>query len=179
MSVPDGLLVLLGQGPRHGYQLASEFADHTAGRWSLNTGQVYTTLERLVRDGLVEPDGVDPDDERRRIYKLTETGRDRADSWLTTAPPAPADQRDELVLRVLLSVSTRPHDATKVIDTQRRQLLERLQAVRAQLKGAEPDLIERLATDAAATRLEADLAWLDRCSERLRTSTVSRKDQDK
>lgn len=169
MSVPDGLLLLLREGPRHGYQLATEFTAHTAGRWKLNTGQVYTTLERLVRDGYVEPDGVDPDDERRHLYRLTDAGSDRAEQWLLDAPPAPGALRDELVLRVLLVAATRPEDATTVIDTQRRFLVERLQRIRHELRDRDAGLLERLAADAAATRVEADLAWLDRCEDRLRT----------
>lgn len=170
MSVPDGLLLLLREGPRHGYQLATEFAAHTAGRWTLNTGQVYTTLERLVRDGFVAPDGVDPDDERRRIYRLTPTGEDRVEAWLTTPPPSPAGQRDELVLRILLVVAARPDDAIVVIDAQRRALIERLQTIRRSTREVGDDLLERLAADAAATRVEADLAWLDRSEERLRAT---------
>ncbi len=77
MSVPDGLLVLLQDESKHGYQLAAEFAERTAGRWSLNTGQVYTTLDRLARDGFIAADGSDPADARRRLYRLTDEGRSR------------------------------------------------------------------------------------------------------
>ena len=174
MSVPDGLLVLLREGPRHGYQLASDLASHTAERWTVNTGQVYTTIERLVRDGFVEPDGVDPDDERRRIYRLTAAGTERADAWLVSPPPAPSDIRDELVLRVLLVTATRPSEAGAVIDAQRRALIERLQTTRRQMREGGDDLLARMATDAAATRIEADVAWLDRCEERLQAALPAR-----
>lgn len=170
MAVPDGLLLLLESGPRHGYQLATEFSEHTAGRWKLNTGQVYTTLDRLARDGYVVGDGVDPDDPRRRRYRLTAAGVERVEAWLAAPPPAPADQRDELVLRVLLTVATRPGDAVAVIVTQRRALIERLQMIRREMRGRDDDLVERMAADAAATRVEADLTWLDRCEDRLRSA---------
>lgn len=173
MSVPDGLLILLREGPRHGYQLATEFAAHTAGRWKLNTGQVYTTLERLVRDGFAEPAGTDPDDERRIIYRLTDTGAARAEDWLVAAPPAPTEQRDELVLRILLVTAAHPSDAPRVIDAQRRSLVGRLQELRRGQRGGDADLLERLAADAAATRIEADLAWLDRCEDRLRAQAAT------
>lgn len=170
MAVPDGLLLLLREGPRHGYQLAGEFTEHTAGRWKLNTGQVYTTLDRLARDGYVVEDGADPDDPRRRRYRLTPAGADRVGSWLASPPPAPADQRDELVLRVLLSVATRPDEAPEVIGIQRRALLDRLVRIRRTMRDEPGDLVDRMAADAAASRVEADLAWLDRCEERLRAS---------
>lgn len=170
MSVPDGLLVLLRDGPRHGYQLAAEFAERTAERWSLNTGQVYTTLDRLVRDGFVEPDDGSAPDDRRRTYRLTPAGALRAEAWLASAPPAPEDQRDELVLRVLLVAATSPAAAVDLVHRQRRQLVERLQEVRRQQREADRSLLGRMAGDAVVARLEADLRWLDLCEERLRAA---------
>lgn len=169
MSVPDGLLVLLRGGPRHGYQLAAKFAERTAGRWSLNTGQVYTTLERLVRDDLVEPDGARQADSRRRSYRLTDAGAARAERWLAT-PPAPGEPRDELVLRVLLAVAADPARGLEVIDLQRAQLLDDLRAVRQRQRDAGDGLLERLAADAEACRLEASARWLDLAEARLRST---------
>lgn len=168
MSVPDGLLVLLSQGPRHGYQLATEFAQSTAGRWSINTGQVYTTLERLVRDGFAELDGIDPDDPRRRIYRLTPSGTARAETWLFASPAVTAEPRSDLLLQILLAVATRHDQALQLIDGQRRQLMEVLQERRKAQRNAPETLLDQIATDAAASRIEADLAWLDRCEARLR-----------
>lgn len=173
MSVPDGLLVLLQDEPKHGYQLATEFAERTAGRWNLNTGQVYTTLDRLARDGFVEADGTDPADARRRLYRLSDEGRARSRRWLSEAPEAPA-ARDELVLRVLLVAAVDPHTARLVVDAQRRQLVARLQLMRREQRAAGADLLHRLASDAAVTRVEADLRWLDLCEERLPTDPTSR-----
>jgi DNA-binding PadR family transcriptional regulator len=171
MSVPDGLLVLLRDEPKHGYQLATDFATRTAGGWSLNTGQVYTTLDRLVRDGFVEADGAGDDtDGRRRRYRLTDRGRERADGWLA-AMPAAAAPRDELVLRVLLTVSADVATGRAVIDIQRRQLVGRLQELRRAQRAA-GDLVARMAADAAATRVESDLRWLDLCDERLRSAAA-------
>jgi DNA-binding PadR family transcriptional regulator len=169
MSVPDGLLVLLGEGPRHGYQLAAEFAERTAERWSLNTGQVYTTLDRLVRDGFVEPEAGALDD-RRRTYRLTPAGALRAETWLAASPPAPEEQRDELVLRVLLVAAVAPTAALELIDRQRRQLVERLQEVRRRQRDGSGALLARMAADAVVSRLEADVRWLDLCEERLRAA---------
>src|SRR4051812_47955275 len=103
MTVPDGMLVLLREGPKHGYQLRTDFAGRTRGTWTLNTGQVYTTLDRLERDGLVmpAPEADDGGDERRQAYRLTDAGRARAEAWLATVDQDGPD-RDELVLRVLL-----------------------------------------------------------------------------
>jgi DNA-binding PadR family transcriptional regulator len=171
MSVADGLLVLLAEEPKHGYQLATDFGERTAGRWSLNTGQVYTTLDRLARDGFVVDDGtVDPEDARRRRWRLTDAGRDRARTWLTRAPDATGD-RDELVLRVALAAGSSPDLALRVVDAQRAVLVDRLQQVRRAGPERGPDdgaLLDQLAADAGAVRLEAQLRWLDLAEGRLR-----------
>lgn len=172
MSVPDGLLVLLRDKPTHGYQLATAFAERTAGLWSLNTGQVYTTLDRLARDGFVAPDGTDAGDARRRRWRLTTDGRDRAEQWLATIPPGPST-RDELVLRVLLVAAVDPGAALGVVDLQRRELVTRLQAIRKGQRAAGDDLVARLAADATAVRVESDLRWLDLSEERLRAALRS------
>lgn len=169
MSVPDGLLVLLRDEPKHGYQLATDFADRTAGLWSLNTGQVYTTLDRLARDHLVEADGADPDDARRRRWRLTHDGAQRAERWLD-AVPGQAGDRDELVLRVLLAAAADPAAALPVIDRQRRLQVARLQDLRRHQRAAGDTLLARLVADAAAVRLEAHLRWLDLSEERLRAA---------
>ena len=77
MAVREGLLALLIEGPRHGYQLKSEFEAATGGVWPLNVGQVYTTLDRLERDGLVDHDG----DEARKSYRLTREGEHALGAW--------------------------------------------------------------------------------------------------
>lgn len=167
VSVPDGLLILLRDEPKHGYQLATDFAERTAGVWTLNTGQVYTTLDRLVRDGYVEPDGtVDPDDARRRRWRLTEAGRDRTEAWTEEPPPEPGP-RDELVLRVLLVAAVDPESALAVIHGQRQHLVTRLQDMRRGQRDAEDSTLARMAADAAAVRVESDLRWLDLCEARL------------
>ncbi len=165
----DGLLVILRDGPGHGYQLATEFATRTAQRWSLNTGQVYTTLERLVRDGFVEPDEAPQDDARRRSYRLTTAGRERARAWMAAESPL-AEARDDLVLRVMLAAAGEAKAALDVIDAQRRHLVDRLQEVRRTQRAAGDGLLERLSADAAATRLEAEVRWLDLAEARLRTN---------
>lgn len=169
MSVPDGLLVLLRDEPKHGYQLAADLARRTAGRWSVNTGQVYTTLERLGRDGFVTDDEPDPADARRRRVRLTDTGWERAREWLRHAP-ADASPRDELVLRVLLAAAASPAEALAVVDALRADLLDRLRAVRREQRGGEDGLLAELAADAAAVRLESEIRWLDLSEERLRAA---------
>ena len=79
MSVRHSLLALLADHPTHGYGLKSAFESSTAGTWPLNVGQVYTTLGRLERDGLVEP--VAGGDDGRQTWRLTDEGRDSLETW--------------------------------------------------------------------------------------------------
>jgi DNA-binding PadR family transcriptional regulator len=169
MAVREGLLLLLAEQPRHGYELKTLFEQRTGELWQLNTGQIYTTLERLERDGLVEPTGEVSDDARRRSYRLTEAGRDEAAAWLGSSATADTP-RDELVMKVLLVTAGDDRAAAlATIDTHRHELMARLQEVRQRQRAAPAETLSvRLVADALAVRAEADLRWLDLCVERLR-----------
>jgi DNA-binding PadR family transcriptional regulator len=105
MGVREGLLALLDGQPRYGYQLKTAFEATTGGVWALNIGQVYTTLDRLARDGHVVEVG--PGDEAgRRTYTITEAGRSELARWLGASPADAPPPRDELLLKVLLAVGT-------------------------------------------------------------------------
>ncbi|MEZ5066388.1 MAG: PadR family transcriptional regulator [bacterium] len=165
MSVRNGILALLAEAPRHGYALKSEFARRTAGTWDLNVGQVYTTLARLRRDGLVEAD--EPADGPRNLWRVTGPGRNEFATWLDT-PVDDAANRNELILKVLLALDGPPDRFRHVVNRQRVFAMERMQEyTRARpALAAERDLPDVLTLDALALRVEADLRWLDRCEER-------------
>jgi DNA-binding PadR family transcriptional regulator len=172
VSVRSSLLQLLDEGERHGYQLKVDFESRTGGIWPLNVGQVYTTLERLVRDGYVEETG--DGDDGQRTYRLTEDGRHEVKQWLASSPTDTAPPRDELLMKVLLAIGRGGADAVAVIDDQRSALLIALQMGRRQQRArTEDDLPSRLAHDALLSRLEADVTWLDRCEEQLRATDPS------
>src|SRR3954468_8288889 len=100
MSVRHALLALLSEGPMYGLQLRQEFEARTGEVWPLNVGQVYTTLQRLERDGLVESDGVD-DDGPQKGFRITTAGDDELVGWLHAPGDIGAPPRDELVIKVL------------------------------------------------------------------------------
>ena len=126
MSVRHALLALLAEGAKYGMQLRDEYEAATGDVWPLNVGQVYTTLQRLERDGLVESDGAG-DDERQKSFRITAGGQAELRGWLRT-PPGPAPPpRDELVTKVLVAVRVPGVDAREVIQAHRRQVVELMQ----------------------------------------------------
>ncbi|MGH2966870.1 MAG: PadR family transcriptional regulator [Solirubrobacterales bacterium] len=167
MSVRFGLLALLAEAPTHGYQLKTAFERRTGGSWVLNIGQVYTTLQRLERDGLVvEIPGSDTD---RRDYRITGAGREALDEWFTSPVVPDGAARDELTIKVLLAVAAGAVDVTDVLQRQRRASVEQLQAYTRRKAQADPerDVAFLILLDALIFRTEAEVRWLDACEARI------------
>src|SRR6516162_259665 len=102
MSVRHALLALLSEGPKYGLQLREEFEAGTGEVWPLNVGQVYTTLQRLERDGLVESDDA-AEDGPQKAFRITPEGESELAIWLRTPPDLSSPPRDELVIKVLVA----------------------------------------------------------------------------
>ena len=161
-------MALMADEPRYGYQLKTAFESATGGVWRLNIGQVYTTLDRLQRDGLV---AVDAAGEQKR-YVLTRGGEDALGEWWQMTPSDDPPPRDELQLKVLLAIDQGPDHALAVITRQRTALTRLLQRHRrAHPAGDGAPLAEALVADALAVRAEADLRWLDLCEARILRTT--------
>lgn len=174
MSVRYGILALLDEAPSHGYQLKTAFERRTGGNWALNIGQVYTTIQRLERDGLVEAaavGGTAEDD--RREYRITPTGRAQLDAWFEHPVVAEAPARDELTIKVLLAVAAGDVDVTALLQRQRRASVEQLQAYTRRKAKADPvrDVQFLMLVDALIFRTEAEIRWLDACDARIRSLT--------
>ena len=167
MSVRHSLLALLAGEPAHGYGLKSGFEKSTAGAWPLNVGQVYTTLARLERDGLVSADS--GGDEERSTWRITREGRAELAAWYA-APVDDRPVRDELAIKVLVALAAGSVDVTKILQAQRTATLERLQEWTRSKRRADPeaDLAWLLLLDALILKAEAEVKWLDLCEERLR-----------
>ena len=172
MSVRHALLALLTEGPKYGLQLREEFEARTGEVWPLNVGQVYTTLQRLERDGLVESDG-DPDAGPQKSFRITEGGAGELADWLRTPPDLSAPPRDELVIKVLVAVRVPGVDVHEVIQSHRRYLVELMQQWTS-LKDdeAEFDLSLALVVDAELFRLDSVIRWLDTADGRIRRAAV-------
>jgi len=165
MSVKHALLALLEQAPMYGYQLRAAFEERTAELWPLNIGQVYTTLSRLERDGLVE--GGDSNDDGQQIYKLTDAGRAEVTEWFGTAVARTQPPRDELAIKVAMAISSPGLDVGAVIQRQRSATMTALQGY-TKAKRATTDLAYGLVLDSLIFTAEAEIRWLDHCEARLR-----------
>jgi len=173
MSVPHALLALLSEGPKYGLRLQSEFESRTGDVWPLNVGQVYTTLQRLERDGLVEADG---DGERsQKRYRITAAGAQELAGWLRTPTELVPPPRDELVIKVLVALEIPGIDVHEILQVHRRHVIEVMQRyTRIKSEAAESDVPLALVADAELFRLEAIVRWLDAADVRLRQLPSSR-----
>ncbi|HZI98373.1 MAG TPA: PadR family transcriptional regulator [Actinomycetales bacterium] len=169
MSIKQGLLALLAVEPMYGYQLRQEFESRTGGTWPLNIGQVYTTLRRLERDGLVA--GAGADDEGHARYELTGPGLAAVDGWWTTPVTRDAPARDELAIKLALAVTVPGVDVRGVVQRQRTETVRALQDYtrlkRREPGGDERDLAWTLVLDNLVFAAEAEVRWLDHVEARL------------
>jgi DNA-binding PadR family transcriptional regulator len=184
MSVRQALLALLEQGPMYGYQLRAEFERRTGATWPLNVGQVYTTLTRLERDGLVAESGADG--EGHVIYRVTDAGRDEVATWFTTPVERTQPPRDELAIKLALAVTVPGVDVGAVIQQQRSATMAALQDYTRLKRGrpaapadpadpADPnDMAWTLVLDSLVFAAEAEIRWLDHCEARLRRAQLER-----
>jgi DNA-binding PadR family transcriptional regulator len=172
MSVRHALLALLSEGPKYGLQLRQEFEERTGEVWPLNVGQVYTTLQRLERDGFIRSDG--PDEAGpQKAFRITADGTAELDSWLHTPPDLTAPPRDELVIKVLVAIRVPGVEVGEVIQRHRRHIVELMQEWTRVKREAGPDeLTLPLVVDAELFRLDSVVRWLDAADARLRRADI-------
>src|SRR5215510_2224557 len=158
-------LALLAGDRGHGYELRQalqlQFGDLLP---ALNAGQVYTTLARLERDGLVVGQSIEGDNRRKRVYDLTEAGRAVLKSWIET--PVPGTRlKDEFFMKLVILASAGLAEPKTLIAGQRREYLQSLRDLDAKVDGSRP--AADLLAEGAILHLKADLEWLDLIEERL------------
>jgi DNA-binding PadR family transcriptional regulator len=172
VSVRHALLGLLSEGPKYGHQLRQEFEARTGDVWPLNVGQVYTTLHRLERDGLVESDDSVADGPQNS-FRITTDGEAELERWLRTPPDLTSPPRDELVIKVLVAMRMPGVDVHYVLQVHRRYLIELMQQwTRLKEDEAEFDLPLALVVDAELFRLDSVVRWLDAADGRLKRASV-------
>jgi len=168
MIVRHALLALLSEGPKYGFQLAQEFEAGTGEMWPLNTGQVYTTLQRLERDELVESDDT-AENGPQNSYRITESGQAELERWLNAPPDTTRPPRDELVIKVLVALRIPGVDVAALTQSYRRHVVEAMhQYTRLKEDAHDDDVGLLLVADAELYRLESVVRWLDAAESRIK-----------
>lgn len=163
--VAHGLLGLLEPKPRHGYELRQAFGDRFGGARAIRSGQIYSTLSRLERDGQVRQAGETPGrGPERKLFSITRPGVSELERWLAAPEPADPYLQNVLFAKVVLAV-TSGRDAQAVLDGQRESHLTEMQELTRSKVAA--DLPATLRADFALFHLEADLRWIDLTFARL------------
>lgn len=159
------VLAMLAKEPSHGYQLRARLqqALGPAGD-AMNAGQIYVTLSRLEKAGLVTSEQAAglPDRPDRKVHALTAAGQQRVTDWISDVSwPGPG--LAEFHLKLIAAAGTRLADPVAIIDAQRRELLRRLsdaqRAAMAEPEGSDAALL----LEGIVLRLQADVRWLEAC----------------
>ena len=166
MSLKYGLLGLLAEEPLHGYEVKNRFEAMLGGTWEVNIGQIYTTLQRLERDGLVRPAGA-RGDRRKLLYEVSESGRQALAEWLAKPESGPLDLREEIYMKLLLATRLANGDLGPLLGRQKRAYLQRLRDLNRLEEQARRDGRSDLARliRGALLHTEADIKWIDELSE--------------
>jgi DNA-binding PadR family transcriptional regulator len=171
MSIRYSLLAILESGPRHGYGLKSEFEVATGKVWPLNVGQVYSTLSRLERDGLVL---VDEDDDAQKIYRISDEGRHELQRWYETPVEREVVPRQELAIKLVFAMRAGPERVREVVQQQRKATMSSLQEFTRLKVSAEEDgdLAWLMMLDALIFQADAEGRWLELCEARLADADI-------
>jgi DNA-binding PadR family transcriptional regulator len=166
LSLKYGLMGLLGEEPLHGYEVKNRFEAMLGGTWEVNIGQVYTTLQRLERDGLVRPVGP-RGDRGKLLYELSESGRKALAIWLDQPDSGPQELREDIYVKLLLAARLANGDLGPLLGRQKRAYLQRLRDLNRLEERARRDGRSDLArlVRGALLHTEADIKWIDELSE--------------
>lgn len=169
MSLRFGILGLLAEEPLHGYEVKTRFESLLGGTWEVNIGQIYSTLQRLERDGLVAP-ADDRGDRGKLPYHLTAAGRRSLDDWLRQPEDEPQQLREEIYVKLLLAGRLANGNVERLLADQRRVYLQRLKDLSGLERRSRDEGRHDLAllVRGAVLHTEADLKWTDAWAEEIR-----------
>jgi len=165
VSLKYGVLGLLKEQPLHGYEVKNRFEAMLGGTWDVNIGQIYTTLQRLERDGLVRPVG-HRGDRGKLLYELSPEGDKELHEWLAQPDSGPQQLHEEIYVKLLLATRIANGDLKGMLARQKRAYLQRLRDLNRLEEGARRDGRIDLArlVRGALLHTEADIKWMDELS---------------
>ncbi|OYD09599.1 PadR family transcriptional regulator [Paludifilum halophilum] len=160
MSVKHAILTLLYQRERHGYEIKTKFESMVHGQWPLNTGQVYTTLDRLTRDGLVKP--LTEESRDRKEYRLTEAGREELHRWLLE-PVERSLLKDAFFFKLLCAQEIDFRQEAEMLNRQRASLVYHMMQLRQLHARLDPERHRSMIylVEGGILHLEADMKWVE------------------
>lgn len=165
MGLKEGLLCLLAVGDSHGYELKMQLEAATADTWQVNVGQIYTTLQRLERDGLVVQAKIE---DGRIDYSVTKAGRNAATQWMSSPVELAVANRDEISLKILMAIRSGIEEPRRVIERQRGATMALLQDYTTlKVDDTEEDIGWLLYLDRLIFSAQAELRWLEKVESRL------------
>jgi len=174
MSVKHGLLGLLAQKPQNGYELKNSFDKIAGGFWDVNYGQIYSTIDRLVKDGLVISSVEGKESVERRVYQITEKGVKEFKDWLDKPSAKIRPLRDEVFVKLAFMYPFDKDAILQLLAEQRQLYLAKMAELTRQKyllsrNGISRDnLMTDLLLDAALFHAEADIKWIEHCEAKLR-----------
>ncbi len=176
MSVKYAMLGILAEKDLHGYELKSSFDEKVGEFWSLNYGQIYSTLDRLEKEDLVTYDRQAQDKRPdRKIYSITRKGRKELDEWLATPVSRVRALRDEFFIKLVFMDKNNPAPVLELIEKQKAHYLRQMnqlthQKVALKKKSKDPSAITtELLMDAGLFHAEADIKWLTLCEAKIKS----------
>lgn len=175
MSIKYAILGILAERDLHGYELKSSFDEKVGEFWSLNYGQIYSTLDRLEKEDLVTHDRQTQDKRPdRKIFSITVEGRKELERWLSTPVSRVRALRDEFFIKLVFMDKNNPGPILELIDKQKvlylkqmNRLTHRKVAMKKEAKSLD-DLTTELLMDAGLFHAEADIKWLTHCEAKIR-----------
>jgi DNA-binding PadR family transcriptional regulator len=168
----DVFMALLAGNGGHGYELKQSLEQRFGSLLpELNSGQIYSTLARLERDGLVEAESVAGDSRGKKLYRLTDAGREALQAWVGVPVPG-ARLKDEFFVKFVIATSVGLADPRQLLDAQRAEYLQSLRDLDARLAADGQGPTAELLLEGAVLHLKADLEWLDLIEQRLTAGGV-------
>jgi DNA-binding PadR family transcriptional regulator len=175
MSVKYAMLGILAEKDLHGYELKTSFDEKVGEFWSLNYGQIYTTLDRLEKDDLVTYDRQTQDRRPdRKIYSITKKGKKELDEWLSSPVQRVRALRDEFFIKLVFMDKDNPGPVLELIEKQKALYLKQMnklthQKLELKKRSKAPDaLTTELLMDAGLFHAEADIKWLTLCESKIK-----------
>jgi len=177
MSVKYAMLGILAEQDLHGYDLKSCFDEKVGDFWSLNYGQIYSTLDRLEKEDLVTHDRQTQDKRPdRKIYSITPKGRKELEEWLSSPVNKVRALRDEFFIKLVFMDKRNPAPVLDLIEKQKALYLRQMNRLTHQKVALkkQPKKLDSLTTellmDAGLFHAEADIKWLSLCESKIRAS---------